>query len=193
MAKATPRPPSATDGERVVLATFGAPHGVRGEIRLKAHTGDPAAVADYGPLEAPDGRTFVLTSIRAAAGRSPDMLVVRVEGITTRNAAEALNGVELSVPRERLPQPEEDDFYHADLIGLSAETIAGEPVGSVAAILNHGAGDLLDIARPGAPSVLVPFTHAAVPTVDIAGGRIVIDPPAGLFDDSGDGEAVDEN
>jgi 16S rRNA processing protein RimM len=166
-----------------VLARFGAAHGVRGEVRLRSYTEMPLAVIDYTPLNGSDGRQYHLTEARPAAGGASDMLVVRVNGVGDRNAAEALNGIELSVPRDRLPAPEAEDFYHADLIGLAVATADGEPFGRVTAIENHGAGDLLEIARPSGEAVLVPFTRAVVPVVDIAGGRMVVDPPPGLLDD----------
>ncbi len=184
-----PRPASVDSTvarEDIVLARFGAAHGVRGEVRLKSYTETPLAIADYAPLKGSDGRDYRLVGARPAAGASPDMLVVRVDGIRDRNGAEALNGVELSVPRERLPAPGADDeFYHADLIGLAAETTDGATLGTVTAIENHGAGDLLEIAPAGASAYLVPFTRAIVPVVDIAAGKIVVDPPPGLLDDRG--------
>jgi 16S rRNA processing protein RimM len=167
--------------ERVILARFGAPHGVSGEIRLKSFTADPVSVQDYGPLAAPDGRSFEIEAVRPIGG---DMLVVRVRGVRDRNTAEALKGLELSVPRRRLPEPEVDDFYHADLVGLDVVGVDGARFGTVAAILNYGAGDILEIDRPGAAALLVPFTRAAVPEIDIGGGRLVIDPPAGVTEGS---------
>ena len=172
--------------KRIVVAQFGAPHGVRGEIRLKSHTADPLKVGEYGPLSAADGREFVVSSARQAAGTQTDMLVVSVDGITDRNAAAALSGLELSIPRDRLPEPDDEDFYHADLVGLRADTTDGRTLGSVVAIHNHGAGDILEIAASGGEPILVPFTKAAVPTVDIPGGRLVVDPPPGLLDTDND-------
>jgi len=170
---------------RVVLARIGAPHGVRGEVRVKSFAEDPRAVGAYGPLEAPDGRRFSISALRPASGKSPDMFVVRFDGVADRDAAAALNGVELSVDRARLPPAEDDAFYHADLIGLAAETPDGAPLGRVSAVANYGAGDLLEIAPPKGPVALVPFTRATVPAVDLAGGRIVVDAPAGTFDPPG--------
>jgi len=178
--------PTRADADRVVVAQFGAAHGVRGEIRLKSFTEDPLAVGDYSPLESIDGRAFDITSARPAAGKAPDMLVVTVAGVTTRDQAAALNGLELLISRDRLPGTEADEYYHADLIGLDAFTKDGTGVGSVVAVRNFGAGDLIEIAPPRGATVLVPFTRAAVPEVDIAAGRLVIDPPPGLLDD-GDG------
>ncbi|MGV8841538.1 MAG: ribosome maturation factor RimM, partial [Bauldia sp.] len=154
-------------------ARLGAAHGIRGEIRLKSYTGDPAAVAGYGPLDAADGRSFRIAAIRPVGD---DMFVVRLDGIRDRNAAEALNGTELSIPRDRLPPPDEDDFYHADLVGLAAVSPAGEALGTVVAVHNHGAGDLLEIAPDGGETLLVPFTRAAVPVVDVSSRRLVVSP-----------------
>ncbi len=172
---------AAAPKDRVVVARFGAPHGVRGEIRLRTFTAEPAAVGTYGPLTAPDGRQFEIEPLRSAG---PDMLVVRVAGVSDRNKAEALNGLELSVSRERLPAPDEaDDFYHADLIGLAAVGLDGTALGAVTAIHNHGAGDILEIGREGDVPLLVPFTREAAPVVDIAGGRITVVPPPDAEDD----------
>jgi 16S rRNA processing protein RimM len=180
--------PARADSDRVVVAQFGAAHGVRGEIRLKSFTEDPLAVGNYGPLAADDGRSFVIVSARPAAGKGPDMLVVRIEGVTTRDQAAALNGLELSVPRARLPETEPDEFYHADLIGLDVSMKDGTAAGTVVAVRNFGAGDLIEVVPAQGATFLVPFTREAVPEVDIAGGRIVIDPPPGLLDDGGERE-----
>lgn len=170
------------DAERIVVARIGAAHGVRGEVRLKSFTEHPLAVRAYGPLEASDGRSFTILAARPAAGTSPDMLVVRLERVTRREDAEALTGLELSVPRDRLPAADEDEFYHADLIGLDVAMNDGTKVGTIVAVQNFGAGDLLEIAPSSGPTIFVPFTNAAVPEVDFVGKRVVIDPPAGLLD-----------
>jgi len=175
---------------QVVVAQIGAAHGIKGEVRLKSFTEVPLAVASYGPLSAADGRTFEIVAARAAAGSSsPEMLVVKVKGIGDRNAAEKLNGTELSVPQERLPPVAEGEFYHADLIGLAAVTVSGQSLGTVVNVPNYGAGDLLEIAPASGSTILVPFTEAVVPEIDVAGGRVVIDPPRGLFGDNDDEEA----
>jgi 16S rRNA processing protein RimM len=170
-----------TAAKRVVVARIGAAHGIRGEVRVKTFTEDPASIAGYGPLAAPDGRLFEIDAARAAGGADPSMLVVRFAGLTDRNAAEALNGVELSVDRGLLPETEEDEFYAADLVGLRAESPEGELVGTVRAVVNYGAGDIVEILPPTGPTILVPFSRAAVPEVDIAAGRIVVIPP--VFDE----------
>lgn len=170
----------------VLVARVGAAHGIKGEVRVKPLTADPHAITAYGPLEAADGRRFEIAAARPAAGTSPDMLVVRFKGIATRNEAEALNGTELFVARERLPEAGADEFYHADLIGLAAVTTAGETLGTVVGVPNYGAGDLLEIAPSRGPSLLVPFTRAVVPEVDLAANRVVIAPPPGLLEDADD-------
>ncbi|MGE3994671.1 MAG: ribosome maturation factor RimM [Variibacter sp.] len=165
-----------TRERRICVAQVGAPHGVRGEVRLKSFTEDPQAVARYGSLETEDGvRRFEIESLRPAK----DMLVVRLRGVSDRNAAEALRNLRLYVPRDRLPPPEPGEFYHADLIGLAAVTADGEPFGKVVALHDFGAGDLIEIAlAQGGATELLPFTAAVVPEVDIAAGRIVVMPPA---------------
>jgi 16S rRNA processing protein RimM len=165
--------------ERICVGRIGAAHGIRGEVRLKPFTGDPMAVAQYGALESEDGtRAFEIETIRPAK----DFLVVRFKGVADRSAAELLRNVSLYVPRERLPAPDADEFYYADLVGLMAVTADGAEVGTVVAVHDFGAGDLLEIRAPDKrDTVMLPFTDATVPVVDIAGGRIVIEPPPGLF------------
>ena len=166
----------------MLLGEFGRAHGLKGEVRLKSFTGEPEAIASYGPLVAGARRPVTLTSVRPAPGGAPDMLIARVEGVDTREAAEALNRLELRLPRERLPDPEEDEFLLADLIGLRVETAAGDLIGAVIAVPNYGSGDLLEIApATGGATALLPFTKAFVPAVDLAAGRLVADPPADLF------------
>jgi len=150
---------------------------LKGEVRLKSFTADPAAIATYGPLAASDGRSVVLASVRQAPGGAPDLLIARVAGVATREAAEALNRVRLSVARDKLGPPEEDEFFAADLIGLAAETPQGEALGTVVAVPDFGGGDLLEIAPARGPSALVPFTKAFVPAVDLGARRVVVDAP----------------
>ena len=158
----------------VCVARIGAAHGVRGAVKLWTFTEDPLAVQSYGPLMTKDGaRQFEIANAREAN----DHLVATFKGIATRNDAEKLNGIELYVPREKLPAIDNDEYYHADLIGLAAVNAADEPLGRVVAIHNFGAGDIIEIAPPKGATMLLPFTNAVVPTVDIAGGRVVIDLP----------------
>jgi 16S rRNA processing protein RimM len=168
--------PPRRSAPRICVAQIGAPHGVRGEVRIKSFTADPMALADYGVLSTEDGaRAFEIAALRPAK----DVLVARLAGIANRDAAESLRNTRLYVPRDRLPAAEEDEFYHADLVGLAAVSTDGTAIGTVAALHNFGAGDLIEVApAEGGPSLLLPFTKEGVPTVDIAGGRIVIDPPA---------------
>ncbi len=172
----------------IVIAEIGAAHGVRGEVRVKSHTADPLAVADYGPLHDSHGAVFRVKSLRHL---KDDMLVVSFEGLTDRTAAEKLTRTKLYVERSALPPPNEDEFYHTDLIGLAVETTAGEAVGTVVAVANFGADDLLDVRRPGRASVYVPFTRAVVPTLDFAAGKAIIEPPEGLLDEPGEPEGED--
>jgi 16S rRNA processing protein RimM len=158
----------------ICVARIGAAHGVRGEVKLWIFTEDPLAVKQYGPLTTKDGtRQFEVTRAREAKGH----LVAALKGIATREDAERLNGVELYVAREKLPATDEDEYYHADLIGLAAVTPIDEPLGRVIAIHNFGAGDIIEIAPPHGTSMLLPFTNAVVPTVDLARGRVVIELP----------------
>jgi 16S rRNA processing protein RimM len=165
--------------ERICVAQIGAAHGVRGEVKLWSFTADPAAVKDYGPLESEDGTLrFEIEAVRPAKNH----LVVRLAGVRDRAAAERLANVRLYVARERLPVTAPDEFYHADLIGLRAESRDGAELATIVGIHDFGAGDLLELRPVGASStVLMPFTVATVPVVDIAGGRVVIDPPQDLF------------
>jgi 16S rRNA processing protein RimM len=165
--------------ERICVARIGAAHGIKGEVKLWSFTADPAAVADYGPLESEDGaQRFQIEALRPAK----DHLVARLSGVRDRDAAQRLTNMRLFVARERLPPPEPDEFYHADLIGLRAEGRDGAELATIVGIHDFGAGDLLELRPLGASStVLMPFTAATVPVVDIAGGRIVIDPPQDLF------------
>ncbi|HEY8160816.1 MAG TPA: ribosome maturation factor RimM [Methylocystis sp.] len=160
----------------VLLGRFGAPHGVRGEIRLQSHTVDPLAIGSYGPLTDRSGaKNFRLLSLRL---QGKDMLVARVEGVADRAAAEALTGVELYILRDNLPAPHEDEFYLADLVGLRVETRDSERIGVVVAVRNFGAGDILEVApEAGGETLLFPFTKAVVPVVSVSEGRVVVEPP----------------
>jgi 16S rRNA processing protein RimM len=156
------------------IARIGAAHGVRGAVKLWTFTEDPLAVKDYGPLVTKDGaRQFEVTHAREAKGH----LVATLKGIATREDAERLNGLELYIAREKLPATDQDEYYHADLIGLDAVTAANAPLGRVIAIHNFGAGDIIEIAPPGGATLLLPFTNAVVPSVDLGAGRVVIELP----------------
>ena len=153
---------------------------MRGAVKLWTFTEDPLAVQTYGQLTTKDGaRQFEVTSAREARGH----LVATLKGVATREEAERLNGIELYVAREKLPATDEDEYYHADLIGLAAVNAANEPLGRVIAIHNFGAGDIIEIAPPSGSTLLLPFTNAVVPSVDIAGGRVVIELPAEIEGD----------
>lgn len=171
----------------IQMAVIGAAHGIKGELRVKTFTGDPLALADYGPLYAKDGRAFEIAAIRPAN----EVVVVRFKGVADRNAAEALTGTELFVDRAALPDDgDEGEFYHADLVGLQVRDENGAPVGKVFAVQNYGGGDILEIQYQGRKGVLIPFTQAAVPVVDVSGGFVTIDTvAAGLVDDEDDADA----
>jgi 16S rRNA processing protein RimM len=171
----------------IQMAVIGAAHGIKGELRVKTFTGDPLALADYGPLYAKDGRAFEIAAIRPAN----EVVVVRFKGVADRNAAEALTGTELFVDRSALPDDgDEGEFYHADLVGLAVRDENGEPVGKVFAVQNFGGGDILEIQYQGRKGVLIPFTQAAVPVVDLPGGFVAIDTvSAGLVENEDDDDA----
>ncbi len=165
----------------VCVGAIAGSYGVRGEVRLKSFCAEPEDVATYGALRTEDGaRSFEVR----LTGPIKNGFAARLSGIATKEQADALKGTRLYVDRDRLPEPDEDEFYHADLIGMDVSDTGGTLLGRVRAVLNHGAGDLLEITGPGLKApVLLPFTKEAVPTVDLAGRRIVADPPEGLFPD----------
>jgi 16S rRNA processing protein RimM len=166
--------------DRVLLGEIGRPQGLKGEVRIRSYTAEPGAIADYGPLEDETGaRLFEIESLRV----TPKVLTARIKGVESREQAEALTGTKLYVPHARLPASEEDEWYHTDLIGLSALDQDGASIGTVIAVHNFGAGDLLEI-RPasGGATVLVPFTRDTVPEVDVEGGWLRVVPPEGLFE-----------
>ena len=182
--------PDRSDSRVCVGAIAGA-FGVRGETRLKSFCAEPEAIATYGPLSTEDGsRQFTVRVTRPIKGA----LAARLAGVDTREQAEALRGTRLYVDRARLPALPDDEFYHADLIGLSVVDPGGAELGRVTAVHDHGAGDLLEVAPAAGEgkgkSVLIPFTRAVVPTVDLAAGRIVADPPEGMFAETMSTEAA---
>jgi 16S rRNA processing protein RimM len=158
--------------ERICVAVVATAHGVRGALKLRCFTEDPASVAAYGPVVDGDGRQLTLRVVGSAAGG----VIVQAPEITSREQAEELRGAELFVPRARLPAPDEDEFYREDLIGLDVVDLSGAPRGRVAAVVNHGAGDVIEIETDG-DILLLPFTREAVPEIDLAARRLVIDPP----------------
>jgi 16S rRNA processing protein RimM len=171
----------------ICIARIGAAHGVRGAVKLWTFTEDPLAVKHYGPLTTKDGmRSFEVATAREAKGH----LVATLKGIATREEAERLNGLELYIAREKLPATDEDEYYHADLIGLAAVTDADQPIGRVIAIHNFGAGDIIEIAQLHGASLLLPFTNAVVPTVDLKAGRVVIVLPDEIEGDDETGTSI---
>ncbi len=171
-------PPSTPTAARVCVGQFAGAHGVRGLVKLRSFTAAPGDVGRYGPVVTADGHPVRFTVKGPARPSAPELLLVTVDGIADRDAAQALNGVRLFVERAALPPTEDDEFYHADLLGLAATTPDGQPLGRVAAVHDFGGGELLEIVAAGREPLLVPFTRAAVPVVDVAGGRLVVDPPA---------------
>jgi 16S rRNA processing protein RimM len=161
--------------DRICVAQIGAAHGIRGEVRLRSFTQDPASVAGYGPLESEDGtRRFIIEAMRPAK----DHFVARLAGVDDRDAAERLTNLKLYVSRDLLPPIEEDDtYYHADLVGLLAVAVDGTTFGTVTAVHNFGAGDLIEIKpASGGEPLMVPFTEAAVPEIDMTARRMVVVP-----------------
>jgi len=158
-------------GSRVCVGVIVGVHGVRGAVRVKSFTERAADVGRYGPVEDEAGkRRWELTAIGEAKG----LVIAKLDGLADRDAAEALKGTRLFVPRDRLPETGEDEFLHGDLVGLRAEATDGAPLGQVKAVHDFGAGEVLELSG----GLWVPFTRAAVPVVDVAGGRMVVDPPA---------------
>ena len=185
--EAAQRPSRRTHGadptagtRRICLGVVTGPQGVQGAVRIKPFTEVPENVARYGPVEDEAGeRRFELRLIGTAKG----VVIVRVSGVESRDQAETLRGLRLYLPRAALPETEPDEYYHADLIGLEAVLEDGTPVGRVRAIHDFGAGDTLELVRTSAPPVMVPFTRAVVPHVELAQRRVVLDPPPGLLDE----------
>lgn len=164
--------------ERICVGSIAGAFGVQGEVRLKSYCADPTAISDYGPLFTEDGsRSFKVRLTRPVAGG----LGARLSGVTTKEEADALKGVNLYADKARLPKLPDDEFYHADLIGLEVCDPGGKVLGRVAAVQNFGAGDILEVTGAGLKApLMVPFTLAVVPTVDLAAGRIIADLPEGL-------------
>ena len=166
----------------VHVATIGQAHGVRGAVTVRCFLEEPADLQRYTPMLGEDGRKFVL---KLLSQRKPGVFVAEIEGVGDRNEAEALRNQRLFIPRDALPAPEEDEFYHADLVGLSVRDMSGALLGKVIAVQDFGAGDLLEVQTANRRTVFVPFTRAIVPEVDLQQGYLVIDPPPGLLDEGG--------
>jgi 16S rRNA processing protein RimM len=161
--------------ERVCLGVIVAAHGIQGQVKVKCFTAEPGSLVAYGELtDAAGVRRFRLKLVGPTKGG----MVAKLEGVSDRNAAEALKGTELYVARAALPEPAEEEYYHADLIGLRVELVDGTVLGRVLAMHDFGAGDLVEVARDGKATIMLPFTRAVVPVVDVAGGRLVVEPPA---------------
>lgn len=170
----------ARDEARVCLGQIVAPHGVRGQVKIKTFTSDPANLVAYGATtDEGGGRRFEIT----LAGRTKGGVIARLAGIEDRDAAAALKGTRLYVARAALPDPDPDEYYHADLIGLAVELDDGRVLGRVKAVQDLGAGDLLEVALPGGGTVMAPFTKEVVPVVDLEAGRLVLRPLPGLLDE----------
>jgi 16S rRNA processing protein RimM len=157
-------------GGPILLAAVIGAQGLKGAVKAKIFTAAPETLTRYGALHDTKGRLYEITAFRPT---KPDEAVISFAGITTRAAAEALKGAELFVAREALPAPDAEEFYHADLIGLEAQDSAGRVLGKIAASLNYGAGDVIEILLPDGDSTLLAFTRETVPVIDVAGGRIV--------------------
>ena len=165
--------------DRIVVGTLSGAFGVHGEVRLKSYCAQPEAIAAYAPLHDGTGRAY--DTIRLT-GQTRGAFTARVSGIATREEAEALKGTDLYADRDRMPAPDEDEYYYSDLIGLTVVDTGGAEIGTVKAVFDHGAGDLLEVQRSGGgETALLPFTRANVPTVDLSAGRMVVDPPDGLL------------
>lgn len=171
-----------TPKDRVIVGSLGGSFGVKGEVRLKSYCADPAAIADYVPLYSADGRAFAQIIL---TGQLKNGFSATISGVVTKEDADALRNVALYAERSAMPAPDDDEYYYADLIGMTVVDTGGAVLGTVKTVVDHGAGDLLEITPPGTPeTVFLPFTQAAVPTVDLAGRQIVADPPEGLFPES---------
>lgn len=181
----TPKPDA--DTSLLLVGEIGAAQGLKGEVRVRSYTQEPTDIAAYGPLRDEAGtKTIEIERVRV----TPKALIARIRGVSTREAAEALNHTKLYVARAALPAPADDEWYVADLIGLAAVSPTGAPLGTVAAVHNFGASDIVEIAPvDGGPSQLIAFTDDTVPEIDIAAGRLVLIPPEEIVasEDDGDG------
>jgi 16S rRNA processing protein RimM len=177
---------SGPGNRRVLMGVVVAPHGVRGEVRIQSHCEDPADIGSYGALTDESGkRSYTVHPLGEVRGN----VLARIDGVADRNAADRLRGLRLYVAREALPPAADGEWYHVDLIGLRAVGVDGKEYGKVLAVEDFGAGTLLEVGEgTGGRSFMLPFSDQAVPTVDIAGGVVTIDPPAGLLEPVRKGE-----
>jgi len=168
-----------SNSDRVVVGAIVGAFGLKGEVRIKSFCADPEAIADYGALTNEDGsKSFNLTIVSPIKGGYS----VRIDGIQYRDQAEDLKGIQLYALRDAMPNLPDDEFYHSDLIGLPVIDTGGVKLGIITGVEGHGAGDFLEINAIGQKNTaLLPFTKAAVPTVDLAAGKVIIDPPKGVF------------
>jgi len=169
---------TSSDDQKVLMARIGAAHGIRGEVRVKPYGDDPLSFADYGILTTKDGKTsFEVEKARV----QKTVVVTKFKGITDRNQAEALNGVDLYIDRDQLPEPEEDEFYYSDLTGLDVLDQSGETLGTVIAVQDFGAGDLLEVRPRRGRSFYVPFTKEFVPEISLSERLVRVDLPEDYF------------
>jgi 16S rRNA processing protein RimM len=176
--------------ELLCVGVVTGPHGVRGQVRIKGFTANPEDIAAYGALSDQTGTKTYVVKVTGTAAKGA--LIASLTGIDNRNKAEAIKGLKLYVPRSALPEPEEEEYYHADLIGLSVQTVDGLELGVVRTIYDFGAGDVIEVENGERKTIVVPFTKAAVPVVDLAAGRLIVDPPEGLLDEPEPGEQAKE-
>ncbi|MFU8822950.1 ribosome maturation factor RimM [Yoonia sp.] len=168
--------------DRVIVGMIGGSFGVKGEVRLKSFCADPMAIADYTPLYTENGDSITQVVL---TGQLKGGFTARLSGVVTKEDADALRNIALYAERATMPSLPDDEYYYADLIGMTVLDTGGTKLGQVKSVVDHGAGAILELHVPGqAETVLLPFTQAAVPTVDLAAGRIIADPPAGLFPDN---------
>jgi len=165
--------------ELVLLGAVTGVRGLRGEVRIKSFTADPEDLAAYGPLWNAEGTTKYRVKV---LGQAKGQIIARIKGVGDRTAAEGLKGLQLYIQRSALPAPEDDEFYHMDLVGLSVVSVDGEALGAVSAVENHGAGDVLEISGGPYKGLVVPFTKDVVPEVDIEAGTLTVNPPPGLLE-----------
>lgn len=175
------------EDDRICVGVVTGVHGLKGLLKVKPFTDEPESVAAYGAVETEDGSRQLKLEVANRAGKG--QVAVRVAGINDRDAAEALKGQRLYVPRERLPAPDPDEFYYADLVGLAAQRADGETVGKVRAVFDFGAGEVLEIVDEAGALIMVPFTREAVPEIDVAGGRVIVaDAQLDAFEDEAAGD-----